>query len=87
LAGVPAFDPEQVDLAALAERVAARLGVEPVEGYVMGRTLLRDAVADELSCSLLAAEQLVDTMVEREFFRFERRPDSPGAWVAQVPPR
>jgi len=84
---VAAFDPEQVDLAALAAHVADRLAGERVEGYVVGRTQLRDVVAEQLGCSLLAAEQLVDTMVARRFFTFEDAPDSMGIWVAQVPGR
>jgi hypothetical protein len=39
----------------------------PPRGSIVGRTLLRDEVARDLSCSLFEAEQVVDTMVARGF--------------------
>lgn len=64
------FDPEAVDLRVLAQKLASDLG-SVVTGAVVGRTRLRDAVVRDLACSLLEAEQVVDTMVGRGFLRME----------------
>lgn len=58
------IDVEEIDLANLARRLLAAVG-SPVEGYVVGRTLMRDAVASILGCSLLQAENLVETLISR----------------------
>ena len=58
------IDVEEIDLAHLARRLLSAVG-SPVEGYVVGRTLMRDAVADILGCSLLEAENLVETLIGR----------------------
>lgn len=61
---------DEVDLAELTASLRRRFaGAAPV-GYLDGRTLLRDAVADELECSELEAEEIVDTLVERGFVRY-----------------
>ena len=56
------FEPEQVDLAALTSELRS-LFDGPIEGAVLGRTRLRDAVALTLDCSQLQAETLVDTLI------------------------
>jgi hypothetical protein len=66
-----AYSPEDVDLATLATCLAGRFARDPPRGYVVGRSALRNAVADELHCSDLEAENLVDTMLGRGFLRFE----------------
>ncbi len=60
------FDPEAVDLAAVAEHLHATVGPS-VAGSVVGRTVLRDAVIVQLRCSQLEAELVVDTMIGRGF--------------------
>jgi alkylhydroperoxidase family enzyme len=60
------FDPEQVDLAETTERLRALCG-SVVQGAIVGRTLLRDAVVEELRCSELEAEALIDTLIARGF--------------------
>jgi hypothetical protein len=76
---------EEVDLAVLVEALSSRFGRTPPSGYLGGRTALRDAVADELGCSDLEAEELVDTLVARGFVRYEGDPHVPEddnrAWV------
>lgn len=62
------FDPESIDLAELVTELRARCG-PCIEDVVVGRTLLRDEVARHLSCSMLEAEQLVDTLIARGFVR------------------
>jgi hypothetical protein len=60
------FDVEDIDLELLAQQLRDTFGPS-VEGAVIGRTRLRDAVGYQLGCSLLEAEALVDTMVARRF--------------------
>ncbi|HEU4406459.1 MAG TPA: hypothetical protein VFS43_14435 [Polyangiaceae bacterium] len=62
--------PEEVDLAELAQTLRGTFANEPPEGYLEGRTALRDAVLDRLSCSELEAEEVVDTMISQGFLRF-----------------
>ncbi len=64
------FEPEEVDLEDLAVRLGQAFGEVPPVGYLPGRTALRDAVASQLGCSQLQAEEVVDTMVERGFLRY-----------------
>jgi hypothetical protein len=70
------LDLEQIDLASLADRLqTSRLSLE---GYLRGRTEMRDAVIETLACSELEAEQLVDTLVGRGFVQFSGDPASAG---------
>ena len=62
------FDPESIDLAELVGELRKRCG-HIIEDVVVGRTLLRDEVASRLRCSMLEAEQLVDTLIARGFVR------------------
>jgi hypothetical protein len=72
------FSVDDVDLAEVTALLRARFaGTAPV-GYLDGRTALRDAVALELECSALEAEEIVDTLVSRGFVRYE---GDPGAAV------
>jgi hypothetical protein len=73
------FDPEDVDLAALRSLLEHRCGAF-VEGEVVGRTQLRDAVAQHLGCSALDAELVVDTMVGRGFLRRHEGGDGRRGW-------
>jgi hypothetical protein len=77
-------DVESIDLAALAAKLAATFGGSAPEGYVRGRTTLRDAVAAHLGCSALMAENLVETMISRGWLRFDGDPtvaSEGGRWV------
>lgn len=60
------FDPESIDLAALAAHLRETLG-SVTAGAIVGRTAFRDQIALHLVCSQLDAERLVDTMVGRGF--------------------
>ncbi|MBE2249557.1 MAG: hypothetical protein IAE78_08400 [Myxococcus sp.] len=71
------IDPEQVDLGQLKATLGRLVPATAREGFVVGRTNLRDCAARELKCSLAMAEQLIDTMVARGFLRFEE-PAAPG---------
>ncbi|HVU05513.1 MAG TPA: hypothetical protein VHE30_27385 [Polyangiaceae bacterium] len=73
------MDVERVDLAAVAAMLDRELEGRAPEGFVRGRTVLRDAVMAHFSCSALEAEELVDTMVGRGFLRFSGDPAAPAA--------
>jgi hypothetical protein len=62
------FDPESIDLAELVGYLRESCG-HCIEDEVVGRTLLRDQVVGKLNCSMLEAEQLVDTLISRGFVR------------------
>jgi hypothetical protein len=65
---------EEIDLAELIASLRRRFAGAPLVGYLDGRTALRDAVAAELCSSDLEAEEIVDTLVERGFVRYEGDP-------------
>jgi hypothetical protein len=75
------LDVESIDLAQLARDVMRRCEA-PLVGPLTGRSQLRDIVAGHLGCSLLEAEELVDTMIARGFARLE--PDGEGREVWRV---
>ena len=75
-----ALEPEDIDLAKVTSRLREACGRVFV-GAVMGRTVIRDEVALMLKCSLLEAEQLVDTMIGRGFVVKEKPKDGPEQWV------
>lgn len=74
------FAPDSVDLARLARHLNESFHSAPV-GAIVGRTQLRDEVARDLKCSLLEAEQIVDTMVARGFLSERRDPDGMVHWT------
>lgn len=73
----------RVDLSTLTLRVHRRIGSP--RGYVPGRTAIRNAVVDLLSCSELEAEELVAQMENRGFIAYPRSTvsavDKPVAWT------
>ena len=73
-------DIEHVDIAALLHFLADAFRGAPPEGDVVGRSKLRDAVAAQLSCSQLQAEQLVDTLVLRRCLELVRTPGELPFW-------
>jgi hypothetical protein len=66
---------EDVDLAALADSVRHRLGEHLEASYLRGKTILRDAVAAELRCSDVEAEELVETLELNGLVRFPQLED------------
>lgn len=74
---------EEVDLAVLADDLVGVLGGHMLEGFVRGRTVLRDVTIAVLACSELEAETLVETMIGRGFLSFSGDPalaGSGGTW-------
>ena len=67
---------EDVDLATLVESLRRRFAAARPVGFLEGRTALRDAAAEELDCSDLEAEEIVDTLVARGFLRYEGDPQA-----------
>jgi len=66
---------EEVDLLAVAMHLRDRFGTPLDQGYLDGRTLLRDGVAEHLRCSTYEAEQIVDTLESRGFLIFPQLDD------------
>jgi len=64
------LDVEQVDLAELVEILRGR--ETELVGSLTGRSRMRDIVAEHLDCSMLEAEQLVDTLIAQGFVHLER---------------
>lgn len=73
------LDVEAIDLEQLA-RVVRRKCEGPLIGPITGRTNVRDIIAAHLGCSMLEAEELVDTMVARGFARLERDSEGRDVW-------
>lgn len=85
-----AFDPERIDLAQTARELERLFANAPPRGYLLGKTMMRDAVARVYECSQLEAEQVVDTMVARGFLQYEgtstTQPDELEPWRIQANP-
>lgn len=73
------LDVEEIDLEKLADAVKRRSEGQ-LFGSISGRSIVRDIVAAHLGCSLLEAEQLVDTMISRGFARLERDDEGRQFW-------
>jgi hypothetical protein len=73
-------DIENLDLSELAGFLRQSLDAGVAIGVVVGLTLLRDLVAEHLSCSLLQAERIVETMVDHGFIILKKGPGLPAVW-------
>lgn len=67
---------EEIDLAQLAGAVRRRYGRHLYASYLRGRTLIRDAVAEQLGCSAYEAEDLVETLELMGYVRFPHLADA-----------
>jgi hypothetical protein len=63
--------PEEIDLEELRRKLSARFGGAAPAGYVRGKGDLRAAVVALVGCSVVEAEQLVDTLEARGMIRYE----------------
>lgn len=70
------IDIDDIDLAEVAERIRRFFQTDPPVGYLRGRTAFRDAVIQEMGCSSLEAEELIDTMEAQGYLHFEGDPSS-----------
>jgi hypothetical protein len=66
------------DLAQLAKEIRRAFADSPPVGYLPGKTVFRDFVMTKLQCSMLEAEEIVDTMALRGFLRYQ------GATSSQI---
>ena len=66
---------EDIDLSQLASAIRRRYGRHLYASYMRGRTLIRDAVADQLHCSAYEAEELVETLELMGYVRFPHLAD------------
>jgi len=73
------LDVEAIDLEQLAEVVRER-SEGALVGPISGRSTMRDIVVMHLDCSLLEAEQLVDTMISRGYAELVREADGRQIW-------
>jgi len=62
--------PEDLDLAELARDLQRALRNRGAEGYLRGKSLMRDLLVEEHRFSQLEAEELVDTLELRGFLHF-----------------
>jgi len=70
-------DIERLDLRDVTERLLRHVPqTDPPVGYLRGRSYFRDVLADELGCSALEAEDLVDTLQMNGYLRFQGDPSS-----------
>lgn len=72
------LDVEQIDLADLA--AVLRPHEPELAGSLDGRSRMRDIVALHLECSMLEAEELVDTLVSQGFAHLEHDPEGREGW-------
>lgn len=78
----PVTAPEEVDLAQLCDVIATEVPLEARSGFELGKTAIRDTIAEHLGCSALMAEQLVDTLVMHGMLRYA---GDPGEGVSEAP--
>jgi hypothetical protein len=74
------YDPDE-----LTRTLARMFAKEPLTGFIVGRTAVRNAVADVLGCSRVEGEEVVDTLILRGRLVFARPPDNVGSWTFRVP--
>lgn len=74
------MDIERIDLLAVTRYLASEFRDAPVHGAVVGKTLMRDALAERLHSSQLEAEMLVDTLVMHGFLVLRDGPDMESTW-------
>jgi hypothetical protein len=72
------LDVESIDLAELARLL--RPHEAELVGELDGRSVMRDLVAAHLECSMLEAEELVDTLVVQGYARLVRDPEGLEGW-------
>lgn len=67
---------EELDLLRVTNRLRRDFQNDPPHGYLRGKTLLRNHLAQYLGCSALEAEELVDTLESRGFLHFNGDPSA-----------
>jgi hypothetical protein len=77
---------EEVDLAQLAASLRRTYGRHLYASYLRGKTVMRDALQDQLTCSAYEAEELVETLELQGYLRFPHledhtHPITRHAWI------
>lgn len=67
---------DDIDLAKLALALKRQFAASPPQGYVLGRSIFRDAIVERLQCSELEGENLVDTLVSLGYLCFKGSPEA-----------
>ena len=79
---------EEVDLEQVSERLRNLFEHHPPQGYLRGKTALRNAVEESLHCSELEAEEMIDTLESRGFHRFDGNPsersEADSTWIIET---
>lgn len=79
---------EEVDLEQVSERLRDLFEHHPPQGYLRGKTALRNALEESLHCSALQAEEMVDTLESRGFLRFSgdpsERSEADSSWSIET---
>lgn len=70
--------PESIDLRSVAQSLADVFRHHPPQGYLRGRTMMRDHLEQSRGYSALEAEELIDTLEARGFLRFDSSPEGPS---------
>ncbi len=74
LAGARPQDP-QVDVRRALRTLQTEFPPDrPPEGYILGRTQMRNALAEVTGCSLLQAEDLIKSLIDRGLVRYDGHP-------------
>jgi hypothetical protein len=66
---------EDIDLSQLTGALRRRYGRHLYASYLRGKTLIRDAIIEQLGCSAYEAEELVETLELMGFVRFPHLAD------------
>ncbi len=70
----------KMDLASAADDLKRRFGPALGGPYVIGKTMLRDALCERRGLSQLEAEELCDSLEKAGFIRFERSAEQGPSW-------
>ncbi len=65
---------DELDLRQLAAQLSERIPPGQPVGYLRGKSALRDLLEEQVGCSALEAEELVDTLESRGYLKFEGDP-------------
>jgi hypothetical protein len=79
---------EELDLRTLAAAIRHRYGRSLFASYLRGKTLMRDALVEQIGCSVYEAEELVETLELMGYVRFPHLPDDTHpltrhAWIIE----
>ncbi|MGZ3440891.1 MAG: hypothetical protein ACXVDD_15310 [Polyangia bacterium] len=81
---------EDIDLAQLTGALRRRYGRHLFASYLRGKTLIRDAILEQLGCSAYEAEELVETLELMGYVRFphladDTHPLTRHSWIIGEP--